>query len=122
MLIRRKHEKNLDNFMLKLYNNIKEDDFMTLKELRISKGLTQVECANYMQMTVRNYQNYEKNINKINTVRYNDIYKKIELYGTYNVLQDINFEYNSFNTNVIIGEGLKSLHNVVKGYKKKRLF
>lgn len=44
--------------MLKLYNNIKGDDFMALKELRISKGLTQVECANYLQMTVRNYQNY----------------------------------------------------------------
>ena len=96
---------------------------MTLKELRISKGLTQVECANYLQMTVRNYQNYENNLSKINTVRYNDIYRKIELYGTYNVLhEDIKFEYNSFNTNVIIGEGLKSLHNVVKGYKKRDCF
>ena len=32
---------------------------MTLKELRISKGLNQAQCAEYLGMSTRNYQNYE---------------------------------------------------------------
>ena len=34
---------------------------MTLKDLRKSKGLNQAECAKYLGMTTRNYQNYENN-------------------------------------------------------------
>ena len=37
---------------------------MDLRELRISLGLTQLECANYLKMSLRNYQNYENNITK----------------------------------------------------------
>ena len=32
---------------------------VTLKELRISKGLNQAHCAKYLGMSTRNYQNYE---------------------------------------------------------------
>lgn len=32
---------------------------VTLKELRISKGLNQAQCAEYLGMSTRNYQNYE---------------------------------------------------------------
>ena len=35
---------------------------MTLKELRVLKGLSQNECAKYLGMTTRNYQNYENNV------------------------------------------------------------
>ena len=30
---------------------------MTLKELRIKKRLSQQQCANYLNMSTRNYQN-----------------------------------------------------------------
>ena len=42
---------------------------MTLKALRISKGLGQAECAAYLGMSVRNYQNYENDPKKANTAR-----------------------------------------------------
>ncbi|HOF65696.1 MAG TPA: helix-turn-helix transcriptional regulator, partial [Bacilli bacterium] len=32
---------------------------MSLKELRVSKKLTQVESAKYLGMPIRTYQNYE---------------------------------------------------------------
>lgn len=39
---------------------------MTLKELRIIKGLSQEKCAKYLNVGLRTYQNYENNSNKIN--------------------------------------------------------
>ena len=54
---------------------------MTLKELRISKGLNQAQCAEYLGMSTRNYQNYENNAAKANTARYHAIYQKLESYG-----------------------------------------
>ena len=57
---------------------------MTLKALRISKGLGQAECAAYLGMSVRNYQNYENNPKKANTARYNAIYQNLEFIERYN--------------------------------------
>ena len=37
---------------------------MTLKELRNTKGLTQAQCAAYLGMSTRSYQNYENNAEK----------------------------------------------------------
>ena len=37
---------------------------VTLKELRISKGLNQAQCAKYLGMSTRNYQNYENDAAK----------------------------------------------------------
>ena len=56
---------------------------MTLKELRISKGLGQKECAEYLGMTVRNYQNYENKAEKANTAKYHAIYQKLNNYHLY---------------------------------------
>ena len=53
---------------------------MTLKELRISKGLGQKDCADFLGMTVRNYQNYENKAEKVNTAKYHAIYQKLESY------------------------------------------
>ena len=44
---------------------------MTLKELRILKGLSQDQCSKLFNMTTRNYQNYENDPKKVNTFRYN---------------------------------------------------
>ena len=53
---------------------------VTLKELRISKGLNQAQCAEYLGMSTRNYQNYENDAAKANTARYHAIYQKLESY------------------------------------------
>ena len=54
---------------------------VTLKELRISKGLNQAQCAEYLGMSTRNYQNYENDAAKANTARYHAIFQKLESYG-----------------------------------------
>ena len=59
---------------------------MDLRELRISLGLTQLECANYLKMSLRNYQNYENNITK-NIAKKNALFKKLEQYNN-KVLQE----------------------------------
>ena len=92
---------------------------MTLKELRISKGLEQSECAKILGMSRRNYQNYEYDLSKINTAKYNAIYKQLENYG--NSVQSVtsttvNIE---FHTNVITDIGLKALSRRVDKYKKR---
>ena len=54
---------------------------MTLKELRKNKKLTQAECAKYLEIPLRTYQNYETDISKQNTIKYNFMMQKLELYG-----------------------------------------
>lgn len=54
---------------------------MTLKELRKNKKLTQVECAKYLEIPLRTYQNYETDISKQGTIKYNFMMQKLEIYG-----------------------------------------
>ena len=82
---------------------------MTLKDLRIAKGLSQVECAEYLGMSVRNYQNYESGKNKATTAKYNAIYQKLEAYGTDVVMPTASSISNDFHTNVVTGAGLQDL-------------
>lgn len=92
---------------------------MTLKELRISKGLNQSECAKFLGMSVRNYQNYENNSDKINTAKYHAIYSKLNSYGT-NVLSEVPKDTTmDFNTAVVIGEELQRLVNRVLDFEKR---
>lgn len=95
---------------------------MTLKELRISKGLSQAECAKYLGMTTRNYQNYEYKKDNVNTARYNAIYQKLEVYGNNKHLYDSDFYKNKYSTNVVVGNGLFALSNSVKKYDKRDCF
>ena len=75
---------------------------MTLKELRKSKGLTQAECATYLGMTKRNYQNYENNEDMVTTAKYNAIYKKLEAYSApSSIVVNSNVEDVEFKTNVV---------------------
>ena len=92
---------------------------MTLKELRISKGLTQIECAKYLGMTTRNYQNYENKQDLVGTAKYNSIYEQLANYGS---TPQSNVSVNQFNTNVVIGAGLNRFYNRVKKYKKRDCF
>ena len=50
---------------------------MTLKELRLSKGLTQSQVANLIKISLRSYKEYENDINKVNTLKYNYILNEL---------------------------------------------
>ncbi|MBQ7779828.1 MAG: nucleotidyltransferase domain-containing protein [Clostridia bacterium] len=52
-----------------------------LKELRKSKKLTQAECAKYLGIPLRTYQNYETDKSKIGSIKYNFMKQKLENYG-----------------------------------------
>ena len=54
---------------------------MTLKELRKQKKLTQIECAKYLGIPVRTYQNYETDESKSSSMKYAFMMQKQEQYG-----------------------------------------
>ena len=95
---------------------------MTLKELRISKGLNQAQCAEYLGMSTRNYQNYENDAAKANTARYHAIYQKLESYGQPVVSVSLPSQTPEFHTNVVTGTGLQALANSVAKYGKRDCF
>ena len=95
---------------------------VTLKELRISKGLNQAQCAEYLGMSTRNYQNYENDAAKANTARYHAIYQKLESYGQPVVTAAVPSQIPEFYTNVVTGMGLQALANSVAKYGKRNCF
>ena len=95
---------------------------MTLKELRISKELNQAQCAEYLGMSTRNYQNYENDAAKANTARYHAIYQKLESYGQPVVSVSLPSQTTEFHTNVVTGTGLQALANSVAKYGKRDCF
>ena len=95
---------------------------VTLKELRISKGLNQAQCAEYLGMSTRNYQNYENDAAKANTARYHAIYQKLESYGQPVVTAAVLSQMPEFYTNVVTGTGLRALANSVAKYGKRDCF
>lgn len=95
---------------------------VTLKELRISKGLNQAQCAEYLGMSTRNYQNYENDAAKANTARYHAIYQKLESYGQPVVTAAVPSQMPEFYTNVVTGTGLQALANSVAKYGKRDCF
>lgn len=54
---------------------------MTLKELRIQKGLTQTECAQYLNVPLRTYIRYEADKLKKDTIKYQYMIAKLNEYG-----------------------------------------
>ena len=90
---------------------------MTLKQLRISKGLNQAECARFLGMTTRNYQNYENDAKKVKTAKYNAIYKRLEAYAS--AVSAMVVAGQEFHTNVVTGMGLQALSRRVAKYKKR---
>ena len=54
---------------------------MTLKELRKQKKLTQAECAKYLGIPLRTYQNYEKDEAKASSMKYAFMMQKLQEYG-----------------------------------------
>ena len=95
---------------------------MTLKDLRTSKGLSQIECAEYLGMSVRNYQNYESGKIKATSAKYNAIYQKLEAYGMDVVKPTVASISDDFHTNVVTGAGLQDLVRGVAKYQKRDCF
>ena len=54
---------------------------VTLKELRKQKKLTQIECAAYLNIPIRTYQNYESDVHKQDSMKYLYMMQKLEQYG-----------------------------------------
>lgn len=54
---------------------------MTLKDLRKSKNLTQAECARYLGIPLRTYQNYETVDAKSDSMKYQFMMQKLSEYG-----------------------------------------
>lgn len=92
---------------------------MTLKELRISKGLNQDQCAKFLGMSTRNYQNYENDRKKANTAKYHAIYKQLEAYQRNLPVAPSPTAEVVFHTNVVTGFGLKAFSKRVAKYKKR---
>jgi len=92
---------------------------VTLKEMRISKGMNQRECAEFLGMSTRNYQNYENNADKTNTAKYHAIYRRLEAYqqGVQTVISHMpDAEYR---TKVVTGIGLQALARRVARFRKR---
>ena len=54
---------------------------MSVRQLRESKGLTQIQCAEYLQIPIRTYKRYESDENKINRIKYQYIIDRLNAYG-----------------------------------------
>ncbi len=54
---------------------------MTLKQLRKSKQLTQAECARYLGIPLRTYQNYESDAAKAASMKYAFMMEKLRAHG-----------------------------------------
>ena len=54
---------------------------MNLKELRISKSLTQMQASMLAGISLRSYKEYENNKNKSDSIKYKYIYNELLKYG-----------------------------------------
>ena len=58
---------------------------MTLKEIRLSKKITQSEAANILSVSLRSYKEYENNIEKNKTLKYSYLCEKLNAYNVLDV-------------------------------------
>jgi hypothetical protein len=54
---------------------------MELKQLRQQKGITQVECAQYLGVPLRTYKTYENDERKQQTIKYKYMVEKLNSFG-----------------------------------------
>ena len=54
---------------------------MTLKELRIEKGLSQAACAEVVGVPLRTYVRYESDEGRRDTIKYRYIFEMLQKYG-----------------------------------------
>lgn len=54
---------------------------MSLKQLREEKGLSQVKCAQYLQIPLRTYKRYESDENRVDRIKYQYMIDKLNAFG-----------------------------------------
>jgi predicted nucleotidyltransferase len=54
---------------------------MTLREIRKSKGITQMEASVFLGVPLRTYSNYENDVNKQNSIKYRYMLETLNSYG-----------------------------------------
>ncbi len=54
---------------------------MGLRQLRIEKGLTQVNCAAYLRIPLRTYKRYEADESRIDPIKYQYMMARLNEYG-----------------------------------------
>ncbi len=75
-----KWQKPLAFFVLIVYNECEVVE-MTLKELRLQKGLSQTECAKFLNIPFRTYCRYEAEEAKQDTIKYKYMMQRLNEYG-----------------------------------------
>ena len=89
---------------------------MTLKEIRLIKGLNQNDSASYLGISLRSYKSYENDLDKQDTLKYKVLCSKLINYNENGLILN---EDVGFNTNVVIGGKLLRLYKGVESYKKR---
>lgn len=77
---------------------------MTLKQLRINKGLTQAKCADILQVSLRTYKRYESNGSKINIVKYHYLIERLSEYEKIDLLDIEQLDNNPQLVNEILND------------------
>ena len=54
---------------------------MTIRQLRETKGLTQIKCAEYLQIPLRTYKRYESDETRVNKIKHEYIINRLISYG-----------------------------------------
>lgn len=94
---------------------------MSLKELRLSKNLTQEQCAEIAGVSLRTYKTYENDPAFYGKPRYDAILRAIEHHSPAEISPG-QTPSGGFFTNVKTGDDLIPLCNVVRSYKKRDCF
>ncbi len=94
---------------------------MSLKELRLSKKLTQEQCSKIAGVSLRTYITYERDPALSTKPRYETIYKAVERYSPIGGSPDAKNDEGFF-TNVKRGDELIPLCNIVSSYGKRDCF
>ena len=88
---------------------------MTLKDLRWKSGMTQKQAADFLGVSLRAYQTYEKSEDKAETEKYKSFCAR---------LASIRREEQSsgFHVNVVLGDGLSAMTEHVKPWDKRTVY
>ena len=94
---------------------------MTLKELRMSKDLTQEQAAILSSVSLRTMKAYENSSTLVDTPRYNAIYQALERYVPSKPMEKLLYR-GKFYTNIQMGVDLIPFANKVYNYQKRDCF
>lgn len=118
--------KNMQKYAILLKNRfccgrmVPEDKTMTLKEIRINKGLTQTECAKVLGISLRTYQNYENDISLASTEKYSVYTRHLSMYQDHSI-SSLRKDLPLY-TQALSGKELEPFIARVSGFGKRKCF